>query len=323
MDNALLTDIASFLLGLCVFFFSFPTIKAKIYKKKHDKIMNTRLFHIAKDISNMDMADIHTEDIGLGKKGNLFDQGSLLNSLVEYNKEEIDKMLVLLKKAGKREDNALREFLYKKILYIVAMSIFIFAFLTSKSLDIYPGLLALGSILMGIILGHQVTNMLLEGEVAARQDLIQKGIPDLIDLFVICSESGLDLNTSIRRIAKEMRSSNIILAEEMSLTSIELEMITDSKQVFENLENRIDSPLIKSLSKTLSQSIEYGSSLGASLRELSVESKNKRMMDAEGKAAQAPTLLTLPLMLFILPCLFIVMIGPVIINVIDTMPSST
>jgi tight adherence protein C len=106
------------------------------------------------------------------------------------------------------------------------------------------------------------------------------------------------------------------LADEMSLTAIELEMIPDSRQVFTNLENRTDSLQIKTLSKTLSQSIEYGSSLSVSLRDLAVESRQKRMLDAEAAAAQAPTLLTLPMMFFIMPCLFIVMLGPVIVGMI-------
>ena len=102
----------------------------------------------------------------------------------------------------------------------------------------------------------------------------------------------------------------------MVLTSIELEMIPDSRVVFENLEKRTDCLEIKTISKTMIQSVEYGSSLADSLKELAVETRQRRMLEAEGKAAQAPTLLTLPMMIFIMPCLFIVMLGPVIISVI-------
>jgi tight adherence protein C len=139
-----------------------------------------------------------------------------------------------------------------------------------------------------------------------------------VDLLVICSESGLDLNRSIRRIARELRTSNPTLADELSLTSIELEMIPDHRQVFQNLEDRTNCMEIKTLSKTLSQSIEYGSSLSTTLRDLAVESRQKRMLNAEAKAAQAPTLLTLPMMFFIMPCLFIVMLGPVIIGMMKS-----
>jgi tight adherence protein C len=93
-------------------------------------------------------------------------------------------------------------------------------------------------------------------------------------------------------------------------------MIPDHRQVFQNLENRTDCLQIRTLSKTFSQSIEYGSSLAVSLRDLAIESRQKRMLDAEARAAQAPTLLTLPMMFFIMPCLFIVMLGPVITGMI-------
>jgi tight adherence protein C len=120
-----------------------------------------------------------------------------------------------------------------------------------------------------------------------------------------------------------MRTSNPVMADELSLTAIELEMIPDHRQVFENLENRTNCLPIKTLSKTFSQSIEYGSSLAVSLRDLAVESRHKRMLDAEARAAQAPTLLTLPMMFFIMPCLFIVMLGPTIVGMIKAFSGGT
>jgi tight adherence protein C len=208
-----------------------------------------------------------------------------------------------------------------KFISCIALFFILFLVLATNDFGISILLSIFISLVVGIIGGHKLTNINIEMLATKRKESIENGIPDLIDLLVICTESGLDLNKAIRRIAKEMRTSNPVLSDELSLTAIELEMIPDHKQVFTNLENRTDCLAIKTLSKTFSQSIEYGSSLADSLRDLAVESRQKRMLEAEARAAQAPTLLTLPMMFFIMPCLFIVMLGPVIIGMINSFSS--
>ncbi len=208
-----------------------------------------------------------------------------------------------------------------KFLYGMAIFIMIFLVLSTNDYDIPLYLSMITAVIGGMLGGHKLTDLNYEIMANNRKEAIDKGVPDLVDLLVICTESGLDLNRSIRRIAREMRTSNPVLADELSLTSIELEMIPDHRQVFTNLENRTDCLEIKTISKTLSQALEYGSSLSGSLRELAIESREKRMLAAEGKAAQAPTLLTLPMMFFIMPCLFIVMLGPVIVGMINSFSS--
>ncbi|MDR1334739.1 MAG: type II secretion system F family protein [Holosporaceae bacterium] len=260
--------------------------------------------------------DEESESIGLSQKGPVFGENIVFNYLAGWNPALIEEMQQLLLQAGLRHGNALEEFMRSK--FIAGISIFFIVFLTLSSNDFGIPFIAMMpiSLILAIIGGHRLTNLNMQYIAEKRKSSIENGVPDLIDLLVICTESGLDLNRSIRRIAREMRTSNPIMADELSLTSIELEMIPDHRQVFENFENRTDSLQIKTLSKTLSQSIEYGSPLAVSLRELAVESRQKRMLEAEARAAQAPTLLTLPLMFCIMPCLFIVMLGPVIVNMI-------
>jgi tight adherence protein C len=257
------------------------------------------------------------EDIGLSSKGPIF-KNVIFSLIAEKNHKLIDEMHELLLKAGLRQDDAMERFMNLKFVSIVAVFCMTFLIMTANDLDDLPFVCPLASLILGFLGGHKLTNMNLMLMAKRRKLAIENGVPDLIDLLVICTESGLDLNRSIRRIARELRTSNPILAEELSLTSIELEMIPDHKQVFTNLENRTDCLQIKTLSKTLSQSIEYGSSLSVTLRDLAVESRQKRMLDAEAKAAQAPTLMTLPMMFFTLPCLFIVMLGPVIVGMIKS-----
>jgi tight adherence protein C len=261
------------------------------------------------------------ENIGLTNQGPAFGANTLFNFIAEKNKGLVEEMQQMLLRAGIRQRNALEEFMKSKFIAGIALFFIIFLILSTNDIDIPLEISFLLSLILGVIGGHKLTNMNLEMLCTRRKDAIENGVPDLVDLMVICTESGLDLNGSIRRIARELRTSNPILADELSLTAIELEMIPDHRQVFENLENRTDCLEIKTISKTLSQSIEYGSSLSTSLRDLAVESRQKRMLNAEARAAQAPTLLTLPMMFFIMPCLFIVMLGPVIIGMMKSFSS--
>ncbi|MDR1982828.1 MAG: type II secretion system F family protein [Holosporaceae bacterium] len=260
------------------------------------------------------------ESIGLSSGGPVF-TSAIFNFIAEKNKGLIEEMQRLLLNAGMRHKGALEEFMKSK--FISSLALFLIMLLISSTNEMsipFSGCVVISSVI-AVIGGHKLTNINLEIVSSKRRESIENGIPDLIDLLVICTESGLDLNGAIKRIARELRTSNPILADELSLTAIELEMISDHRQAFENLENRTNCLEIKTLSKTLSQSIEYGSSLTVSLRDLAVESRQKRMLSAESRAAQAPTLMTLPMMFFIMPCLFIVMLGPVIIGMIKSFNS--
>ncbi|MDR0631734.1 MAG: type II secretion system F family protein [Holosporaceae bacterium] len=258
------------------------------------------------------------EGIGLSSNGPILGTNYILSYIAKKNKGSIRDMQQLLQKAGMRQQDALEKFMKYK--FIVGIFLFfislIFSITSDMKIPFEIGILA--SLLVAVVGGHKLTDMDMGMRAKKRKERIENGVPDLVDLLVICSESGLGLNRSIKRIARELRASNSVLADELSQTAIELEMIPDYRTVFENLENRTDCVEIKTLSKTLCQSIEYGSSLTTSLRDLAMESRQRRMLNAEAKAAQAPTLLTLPMMLFIMPCLFIVMLGPIIINVMKT-----
>lgn len=313
----MIVDIICFFVTFAVFMLIKPYAERLMLRIKNDY----RAMHISKNLQGGGGGiedDAEDEDIGLNKKGPKFGTNKFFNLIAEKNQGLIEEMEQLLLKAGIREDNAMEEFLKSKLVSMVALFLTLFLFLTTNDLDVTAPVAFIVSLVVGVLGGHRLTNMNIEIIASRRQEAIENGVPDLVDLLVICTESGLDLSRSIRRIARELRTSNPVLADELSLTSIEMEMIPDHKQVFDNLENRTNSLQIKTISKTLSQSIEYGSSLAVSLRDLAVESRQKRMLTAEARAAQAPTLLTLPMMFFIMPCLFIVMLGPVIVGMIKS-----
>jgi tight adherence protein C len=319
-------NIICFLTAFAVFYAVEPYIKnsvisfrAKLKLMKKIKNVQGGGVSISYDESEQDK-----ESIGLSAKGPMFGTNKLLNLIAEKNKELLENMQSLLQKSGMRQQDALEEFMKSKLTSAIALFLILLTLYLLSEIDDLPFLLVVIILfLISVVGGHKLTDMNLEIIANKRMADIENGVPDLIDLLVICSESGLDLNRSIRRIARELRTSNPTLADELSLTSIELEMIPDHRQVFKNLEDRTNCMQIKSLSKTLSQSIEYGSSLSTTLRDLAVESRQKRMLNAEAKAAQAPTLLTLPMMFFIMPCLFIVMLGPVIIGMMKSFNGGT
>ena len=311
-----LSSLTCFIVAICSFLMVKPYSERLAVRILSEYRMRTRIRKVSGQERN-DEDNEFNEDIGLSSKGPLFDS-NILNFIANQNQSLIDEMHELLLQAGKRHDAALEEFMKTKVTSCIALFFILFLVLTTNDFGLPFYLSLFLSFIFGIYGGHKLTNLNIKMLANKRKDAIEHGVPDLVDLLVICAESGLDLNRSIQRIAREMRTSNPTLADELTLTSIELEMIPDHRVAFENLENRTNSLQIKTISKTLSQSIEYGSSLAVSLRDLAVESRQKRMLEAEGKAAQAPTLLTLPMMFFILPCLFIVMLGPVIIGVINS-----
>ncbi len=169
------------------------------------------------------------------------------------------------------------------------------------------------------ILGYKGADIYVNNLISKRTDLIRKGLPDAIDLLVICAEAGLTVDTAFARVSKELGSAYPELADEFSLTSIELGFLTERRQAFENLSYRVALDHVKGVVTTMIQTEKYGTPLSLSLRVLSTEFRNDRMMRAEEKAARLPATLTVPLILFILPTLFIVILGPAACSISDAM----
>ena len=156
----------------------------------------------------------------------------------------------------------------------------------------------------------------LKRAIKRRQNFLRKQLPDGLDLLVICTESGLSMDAAFARVARELGFSSPHLADEIGLTSVELGFLPNRRQALQNLAKRTDLPAVRGVVNTLVQTERYGTPLAHSLRVLSAEFRDERMLKAEEKAAKLPAILTVPMILFILPVLFVVLIGPAIINVI-------
>ncbi|WP_326525878.1 type II secretion system F family protein [Sphingomonas sp.] len=169
------------------------------------------------------------------------------------------------------------------------------------------------------ILAYKAPDLYLKNKIQKRQTAIRKGLPDALDLLVICAEAGLTVDAAFHRVAKELGRAYPELGDEFQLTAIELGFLTDRRLAFENLAMRTDLDSIKGVVTTMIQTEKYGTPLASALRVLSAEFRNERMMRAEEKAARLPAIMTVPLILFILPVLFIVILGPAACSINDAL----
>ncbi len=172
-----------------------------------------------------------------------------------------------------------------------------------------------------LILSYKAPDIFLKNKIQKRSDAIRKGLPDALDLLVICAEAGLTVDAAFHRVARELGRAYPELGEEFTLTAIELGFLTDRRQAFENLATRVALDAVKGVTTTMVQTEKYGTPLASALRVLSAEFRNERMMRAEEKAARLPAIMTVPLICFILPVLFVVILGPAACSIKDAMLS--
>ena len=161
----------------------------------------------------------------------------------------------------------------------------------------------------------QLPWLFLKNRITKRQISIRRAFPDALDLLLICVESGMSIEAAFKRVSDEIGSQSIPLAEELTLTTAELSYLQDRRMAYENLAKRTGLEGVRSVCVALQQAERYGTPLGQTLRVLAQENRDMRMAEAEKKAAALPPKLTVPMILFFLPVLFIVILGPAAIKV--------
>ncbi|MEJ0074955.1 MAG: type II secretion system F family protein [Alphaproteobacteria bacterium] len=178
-----------------------------------------------------------------------------------------------------------------------------------------PPMVKLGMALFAAYCGMQLPWLFLKNKIGKRQLSIRRAFPDALDLLLICVESGMSIEAAFRKVSQEIGSQSIPLAEELTLTTAELSYLQDRKVAYENLAKRTDLEGVRAVCVALQQSERYGTPLGQTLRVMAQENRDMRMSEAEKKAAALPPKLTVPMILFFLPVLFIVILGPAAIRV--------
>ncbi|MFO1154198.1 MAG: type II secretion system F family protein [Rhodospirillales bacterium] len=229
------------------------------------------------------------------------------------------KMSEKLARAGWRSRDSVVVYLFGKLCmpFVFGIAAYV-CFNLLKMFNLPPVAQTLAPI-VGVALGAYAPDVFLRNAIQKREQAIVKGLPDTLDLLVICAEAGLSLDAALTRVSQEMGRSCPEVADEFGLTAVELGFLPERRKALENLARRADLPSVRGIVTTLLQTEKYGTPLANSLRVLSSEFRNERMMKAEEKAARLPAILTVPMIIFILPTLLIVLIGPGIIRVMDTM----
>ena len=170
----------------------------------------------------------------------------------------------------------------------------------------------------GLLVGsYKAPDLWLKNKVNKRSHAIRKGLPDALDLLVICAEAGLTVDAAFARVSKELGKAYPELGDEFGLTAIELGFLAERRQAFENLAQRVDLEAVRGVVTTMIQTEKYGTPLASALRVLSAQFRHHRMMRSKEKAARQPAIMTVPLILFILPTLFVVILGPASCSIHD------
>jgi len=242
----------------------------------------------------------------------------VLSSLKVLQEEQVKDAQVKLMQAGIRsKDLAVAIIFGRMVLPIVLGGI---AVLMVYVLNHWPDLTPMkrfAATAAALIGGYKAPDLFVQNKINKRVDAIRKGLPDALDLLVICAEAGLTVDAAFGRVARELGRAYPELGDEFALTAIELGFLTERRAAFENLAMRVPLDSVKGVVTTMIQTEKYGTPLASALRVLSAEFRNERMMRAEEKAARLPAIMTVPLILFILPTLFVVILGPAACSISD------
>ncbi len=223
-----------------------------------------------------------------------------------------------LSRAGKRGQAPLVAFMFFRfvmppIVFVVAL-FYLFVATHFAWTGLSKLLVAIGAALFGFYLPDIFVSNLIQ----KRQESIMRAFPDALDLMLICVESGMSIEPAFTKVAAEIGPQSPELAEELALTTAELSYLPDRSQAFENLAKRCGHSGVKAVAAALNQAEHYGTPLGQALRVTAQENREMRMTEAEKKAAALPAKLTVPMIVFFLPCLFVVILGPAIMRVMHT-----
>ncbi len=224
-----------------------------------------------------------------------------------------------LKSAGLRGPAPLMMFMFFQIVMPVLVGIGTILYLTYLNDHGYEPTMRIGLSIGAALIGYYLPTVFVYNIVQKRKDSIRKAWPDALDLLLICVQSGMSIEAAFKLVSSEIGTQSIPLAEELTLTTAEMSYLQERRQAYENLGIRTGLEGVKSVTTSLMQAERYGTPLSQALRVLAQENRDMRMAEAERKAAALPPKLTVPMITFFLPVLFVVILGPAIIQALATL----
>jgi tight adherence protein C len=313
--------IATMLAAVCVF----ATVLTVALPMLQRDQMNRRMKEMAIERGKMRsarLADLATKD-RQGGKLRATPKGFMARIVEELKLRELfdnEELRENLKRAGLRGQANIVYFLLFRaaapiVIFVLALIYVFFLYDTGYSTAV--------NVLIALVagfLGFYVPNMFITNRVQKRQLSIKQAFPDALDMLLICVQSGMSVEAGFAKVGNEIASRSIDLAEEMALTTAELSYLQDRRQAYENLAKRTGLPGVKAVTTALVQAERYGTPVGHALRTMAKENREIRQSEAERKAAALPPKLTVPMIVFFLPVLFVVILGPAAISYMQ-MPS--
>jgi tight adherence protein C len=235
-----------------------------------------------------------------------------LNLRKAFDSEEVRD---LLKMAGLRGQAPLVAYMFFRLIMPIIVTIVALIYLFAVANLQHPPIAKFGMAIAAGYVGFYLPNVFLKNLVQKRQSSIIQSFPDALDMLLICVQAGMSIEAAFGKVSKEVSNQSLELAEEFSLTTAELSYLQDRRVAFENLGKRTGIGGIKAVATALIQAERYGTPVGQALRVMAKESRDARMSEAERKAAALPPKLTVPMIVFFLPVLFVVILGPAILQV--------
>jgi len=220
-----------------------------------------------------------------------------------------------LKMAGFRGQAPVVAFLFFRATLPILTAGLVFFYLFFVNDHHFAPLVRLGFSIGGAYIGFYLPNIFISNLIQRRQKSIKRVFPDSLDLLLICVQAGMSIESAMNKVSNEIGSRSLELAEEFSLTTAELSYLQERRQAYENFGKRTGLAMVRAVGTSLIQAERYGTAIAQSLRVLAKEGREMRMAEAERKAASLPPKLTVPMILFFLPVLFVVILGPAVIQV--------
>jgi tight adherence protein C len=253
-------------------------------------------------------------------------RGSLRSEPVGYMKMTLDRLKLgnllesedtrdKLARAGFRGQGPVVTFMFFRFVMPFVVLVLALVYFFGISSVAWGSFMKINASVGAALLGFYLPDLFLNNTITRRQQSIMRAFPDALDLLLICVESGMSVEASFQRVASEIGSQSSELAEELGLTTAELSYLPDRRMAFENLAKRCGHAGVKAVATALNQAERYGTPMGQALRVAAQENREHRMAEAEKKAASLPAKLTVPMILFFLPCLFVVILGPAIMKI--------
>jgi tight adherence protein C len=323
MGNAIFNALfdSTFLVTLAVGIFSFATIATLVIPLLEKGGLDDRLKSVAK--RREELRAKHHAALNAKRASLRVEPSTLMKSVLDKFKLgtslESDNSREKLAMAGYRGQAPLIAFMFFRfvmpaIVFVVAL---VYLFLITHFE--WSFMMKVSASFAGALFGYYLPDLFVSNIIARRRVSIMQAFPDALDLMLICVESGMSIESAFTKVAAEIGVQSAELAEELALTTAELSYLPDRRLAFDNLARRCGHPGVKAVAIALNQAEKYGTPMGQALRVTSQENREMRFQAAEKKAAALPPKLTVPMIIFFLPCLFVVIGGPAAMNAMNTL----